>query len=179
MSFNPGSIIYGGLTFINNGEPYIIRNTAIYQKPYKSHPEVFLDNDFNCGFVEPMHMNRNMKYHSDCTLDMEEGSSIGLRTLRGHGKLIFRSKEDPTDVQEWNISSDKIFRLSYELNDKYQHTLVGSGVMLTLYKSKTKDEGQFHFPSYEEQNNFFKLRKTQNETVGFKWGEIDYSFHAV
>lgn len=174
-NFNPNSINYGCLAFINNGEPYIIRNTSEYRKPYKSHPELFLDNEFNCGFVEPY---RKMNFHSDCTLDMEEGSSVGLRTLCGSGKLILRSKEDPNISEEFHIPSDKIFRMTYEMNDKYQHKVVGSGTLLTLYKSKTKDEGQFHFPSYEEQGEFFKFRKTQNETIGFKWDKIDYSFHS-
>lgn len=153
----------------------LLRNTCSKETyvPYNDFPE-----GFNVGFIEYNNKNKKMAHHSDCSLDLttEEGKNkIGILLTEGENIFIEFKDKITKETTITPLEINKLFIFTVQKNFTHTHTIKGKNyTMITLYYSITKFDETFHKADEKEREEFFKMRKLENTTIGFKYGEIKY-----
>lgn len=174
---------------------WIIRSTACYRK---SSPFSLLDNlvnklgiDVNNGLVEIYDSSYNkMKFHTDQSLDIEEGSNIYLYSCysdptKGLRKLVIKNKLT-NETEDIVLENNSLIRFSTETNQKYLHKIIlnsektdNKWLGVTLKKSKLYNNPLYgnylRLATDEEKKEFIKLKSYENKLIDFKYPEIEYT----
>lgn len=193
----------------------IVRTTTVHDKPTRFLPIHYdiIDNikktskhpqlEFNNALIEIYDSKyRNMKYHSDHSLDLLEDSYI----------CVFSCYDDPSpmDVRKLKIKEkatgkcsevllehNSAVMFSVSTNGQYLHKIVLEtnkknkrwlGITFRLSKTFIKfvNEIPYFHPSglllrianEEERKEFLKHKRLENTNIGYKYPEIDYTISA-
>lgn len=202
-----------GAVLVNNKNDSIpiVRTTTIYNKPAQQFLPIHYDIienikrtvnidklEFNNALIEIYDSRyRNMKYHSDQSLDLKDDSYI----------CLFSCYDNPTDIRKLKIKNktteecsdielenNSIVIFSLETNSNYLHKIVlesnestNKWLGITFRLSKTfihfideipyfnSTNKQLKMANDDERKEFFKNRGKENINIGHNYPGIDYT----
>lgn len=174
----------------------IVRSTTIYTQPpalFSGIHNIIISKiqqtvpvEFNNAMVEVYDNSyRTMKFHSDLSLDLVEGSYIGIFScysdMHSNRKLVIcnkTTKEQTTLPLEHN----SVILFSTETNRNYLHKIIcdtystNKWLGVTFRLSKTYyPETSLTLATEEEKKAFYKLRSQENKLVNFTYPQIMYT----
>lgn len=210
------------IDFINNIVP-LVRTTTIYENQTGSFKSIHYkiiekikekikdkigknNSQFNNALLEIYdNQYRNMKLHSDQSLDLCEDSYICLFTCYNNPgtknirKLKIKNK-NTSETNEFTLDHNSIIYWSYETNYKYLHQIVLKNPInnvdnnngdkwfgITFRCSKTfikfinnigyfvDDQNKLSLATEEEKSEFYKLRNLENKNILFVYPKINYT----
>lgn len=188
-----------------NGLFPIVRSTTRYQLPASSFPPSFLrlkkevekvcGKELNNAMVEVYDSRyRSMKFHSDLSLDLEEGSQICIFSCydkAGSTRTLVIKDKITGEEREIELLHNSLVSFSTETNRRYLHKIIQKGssgsrwLGVTLRKSNSYvqfkegipylNNDVLHLASHEEEREFFSLRRTENQSLSFEYPFLNYT----
>lgn len=141
--------------------------------------------NFNNALVEVYDNSyKNMKFHTDQTLDLEKNTCICIYTLyedilKPNRKLVTKNKETGL-IQEFVLEHNTCIIFSLQTNALHTHKIIKFGnennnwLGITFRVAK-KHDLKLRLANKDEENEFFKIRSLENKKIEFEYPEIDYT----
>lgn len=160
--------------------------------------------NFNNALIEIYDNNyRSMKYHSDQSLDLDDDSYICIFSCYSNDKtnnlrkLIVKNKINNIKV-EYTLEHNSFILFSNKTNKQYLHKIILDKINnsdnikwlgITFRLSKTfinfinnkpyfyNSNNILYLASDEEEKEYYKYRKQENNTIDYKYPEIFYTIN--
>jgi len=175
----------------------IVRTTTKYTLP----PQLFTDlhehilseiykisntnYNFNNALTEIYNNSyKNMKFHTDQTLDLEKNTSICILSLyenkeKPNRKLVIKNKETGI-MQEFILEHNTCIIFTLQTNALHTHKIVrfnnepNTWLGMTFRVAK-KHDFELRLANNDEEKEFFRIRSLENKKIEFEYPKIDYT----